>query len=130
MIVYSKCLTFLYEQIINDRTTEYVSLYTIGKVSIYRYIYYIERDVTTMFGNASSLSFQPDSAKVTNAVGLKRDLSGNAKKNGNLYIREADASDYFSCEAQNVPNTTLAVCMTAAVKEAAEEFYDMYKDLI
>ena len=77
-----------------------------------------------MTGLGSSLSFRNNSDTVYNANNQKRTLSGKARKQKVLYIREKDSILYFGCEGEPVPHTQLAVCMPSEIKEEAIAFVE------
>ena len=116
---------YIYEQLKNPSSPEYISAKTIGLVSGYRYVYDNSKKLVDLAKGSRDYKYTAFSSDMT-FNGSLVEMDYEAKYQSTIYLHEDYCNDTFGLTAEYLEKSDLAVCATAEMLNEALELYDKF----
>lgn len=115
---------YVYSQYPENKSTEYIDMNTLSKVTNYRYFYDDTKSEGTMTSGSKIYIFRRGSDEMHKQSMLTdgEDLTTKTVYSGNLYIAEDDSDSYFKCTSEYAYDTDYAVCLTPTMESKVQDY--------
>nr|WP_297703865.1 hypothetical protein [uncultured Butyrivibrio sp.] len=123
---------YYYRQFGSDKATEYIDMDTLSDVTPYRYFYDDSKAVATMTAGSKVYIFNRGSDEMhkQSMDSDPEDLLKQTQYQGNVYLSEDDADNYFKCIAEYLNKTEYSVCLTSTMQSQVDDYTKQLQEIL